>query len=190
MKKLSKFIIALMAVVAIFATVGSTGLAVSAAEPDPEPMTDDQIKEQLAEELKFYFETVGHVNEDGTYVVDDEEHFVQAFSEDADVDQKVLDTYYSEKSGGVSTAALSPRDYALCIVVNSVPFGGVAWELATAVTAEQGFIDAITSLNYSLASDIIVRVGREVLTDAAFKQLTQLNLATSIVSAIWTCSWE
>ncbi|SEJ02335.1 hypothetical protein SAMN04488113_15111 [Alkalibacterium gilvum] len=189
MKKLSKFLLALMAIVAVFATVGSTGLAVSAAEPDDEPITEDQIRDQLAEELKFYFETVGHLDEEGNYVVDNEELFVQQFSKDADVNQDVLDTYYTQQNAAYSTAARgSITEYGTCIIVNSVPFGGVAWELANAVTANQGFIDAVTALNYQVAADLIIEIGRSVLPHAAFKQLTQLNLATSIVAAIWTCS--
>jgi hypothetical protein len=173
-KKISKILIVFIALIAVFSTIGSAGLAVSAAEPDKndDSITDEQLRDELAEELKFYFETVGHIDEEGNYVVDNEELFVQKFSEDAEF---------------TTVARGSIAEYGTCIIVNSVLFGGVAWELANAVTAEQGFIDAVTSLNYSLASDIIIRVGKNVLPKAAFKQLTQLNLATSIVAAIWTC---
>ena len=46
----------------------------------------------------------------------------------------------------------------------------------------------MTALNYQVAADLIIEIGRRVLPQAAFKQRTQLNLATSIVAAIWTCS--
>lgn len=190
MKKTSKILIVFMVLIAVFSTIGSAGLSVSAAELDKndDSITDEQLRDELAEELKFYFETVGHIDEEGNYVVDNEELFVQKFSEDADVDPDVLQAYNNQKDAEFNAAARgSIAEYGTCIIVNSVPFGGVAWELANALTAEQGFIDAITSLNYSLAADIIIRVGKNVLPAAAFKQLTQLNLATSIVAAIWTC---
>ena len=53
MKKLSKFLLALMAIVAVFATVGSTGLAVSAAEPDDEQLLKIRLEISWRKNLNF-----------------------------------------------------------------------------------------------------------------------------------------
>ena len=69
MKKLGKIFALLAAFVFAFLPFGTTGLAVQASESDPietdEVANYEEVKQELAEELEFYFSEVGYVNENG-----------------------------------------------------------------------------------------------------------------------------
>lgn len=193
MKKFPKIIAILTSFVIVFTTFASTGMVASANEGDSNGLDEDtreQIKEELAEDLEFYFDTVGYINEDQEYIITDEEAFIQKIESDFNVD---IDEIDEEAKAVLNTSGVQPAsatDYAICVVVNSLPFGGVAWEIANATSELDGFIDALTALNFQVASDMLMNVAGQYLTDAALEELANISLAANIAASVVSCGLE
>jgi len=187
MKKFPKFITMLITFVITFNIFANAGMSVSAAEETPNEVDEDvreQVKEDLVDELEFYFETVGYVNEDQEYVITDEEAFIQKIESDINID---IDEVEENTSTMQST---NSDNYIICVVVNSIPFGSVAWEIATATSELDGFFAALTALNFQVAADMIIDVASMYLTDTALQELSNISLVANIDTSIVSCGLD
>ena len=87
--------------------------------------------------------------------------------------------FYLEEAGHINYVIPSmTRDltkYATCIVVNSLPFGGVIWDALQGENAMQILINALASKDYDKAVDILLEKAKKTLSSS---QLLKFNVAT------------
>jgi hypothetical protein len=158
------------------------GVNASANTQNNEDISEESVQE-LANELQFYFEEVGYINEDHEYIITDEDAFIQNIQEDINITDLEINT--NDNTTFVQSTGVV--DFGVCVVVNSVPFGGVAWEIANATTELDGFFDALTALNFELASEMMLTTASQYLSDAAFQELSNVSLVANIATSVATC---
>ncbi len=79
----------------------------------------------------------------------------------------------------VPSMARDLTKYATCIVVNSLPFGGVIWDALQGENAMQILINALASKDYDKAVDILLEKAKKTLSSS---QLLKFNVATIAAS--------
>lgn len=107
---MKKFLSGLLALVMLFGVIGPVGAVYAQDNKDTE------VQEALlAEELKFYFEEVGHFNEDNEYIVTNPELLEDRIENGDEVAKDLYDLYLANREiqpyGAVDYGKCIIRDY-------------------------------------------------------------------------------
>ncbi|MDN6194434.1 MAG: hypothetical protein L0I88_05295 [Alkalibacterium sp.] len=115
-----KILLSLAATLIFFSGISSSLTFASEVEDNEQNYTQEEV-EALAKELQFYFEEVGHVDDNGNYHIDNYE-LLKEKAESGDVTAQGLveqinyENQVKENQGYVTTYSL--YDYAGCILAN------------------------------------------------------------------------
>lgn len=171
--KESKFFCLGMTLLMILGIFISTGSAIYADENVNEETRLEEQKKQAVEELKFYLEEAGHIDPTTKQYIPTDFVAIQAKSEipgeEGLAGKFVFDNYV------IPSMTRDLTKYATCIVVNSLPFGGVIWDALQGENAMQILINALASKDYDKAVDILLEKAKKTLSSS---QLLKFNVAT------------
>ncbi|GAB7306682.1 peptidase [Enterococcus gallinarum] len=186
MKKWGKYFSLLGVLLVGLSTFVCAGTSVYAAEETTE--MNQQLKNELVDELTFYFETVGSFDEDGVYHVNDLNAIHERINQNTE--EGIAAKAFYEQIVVPSLQRVNWKKYAGCVVINSLPGGGVAWALGTAASAQSGFIEALKAFNFEKAADILIKIAEKQLGKAAAKELAKVNVVAEIATAAVSCAME
>lgn len=171
--KESKFFCLGMTLLMILGIFISTGSAIYADENVNEETRLEEQKKQAVEELKFYLEEEGHIDPTTKQYIPTDFVAIKAKSEipgeEGLAGKFVFDNYV------IPSMTRDLTKYATCIVVNSLPFGGVIWDALQGENAMQILINALASKDYDKAVDILLEKAKKTLSSS---QLLKFNVAT------------
>ncbi|HCB27819.1 antimicrobial peptide, streptococcin A-M57 family protein [Enterococcus durans] len=171
--KESKFFCLGMTLLMILGIFISTGSAIYADENVNEETRLEEQKKQAVEELKFYLEEEGHIDPTTKQYIPTDFVAIKAKSEipgeEGLAGKFVFDNYV------IPSMTRDLTKYATCIVVNSLPFGGVIWDALQGENAMQILINALASKDYDKAVDILLEKAKKTLSSS---QLLEFNVAT------------
>ncbi|HAZ1233989.1 TPA: peptidase [Enterococcus faecium] len=181
-----KRIIKIFGVLGVFllglSTFVSTGTSVYATE---KVNTDDlEIKNKLVDELTFYFDTVGFLDEHGVYHIKDFGAIRERISQDNEQGRAARVFY--EHIIVPRMEKVDWKRYAGCVAINSLPGGGVAWAIGT----QGDFIEALKAFNFEKAADLLLKIAEKQLGKAAAKELAKVNIVAGIAAAAASCALE
>lgn len=148
MKKLMSFLLAL------FITLGSIGPTVAIASGIEENDKSSEVDE-LASELKFYFEDVGYLDEDGNYYITNS-LLLEERANTGDENAKILLDLYFERQNK------SAKDFAVCIAKD---YFGVYIDLLNGNLFD-AFIGKVKSKAWYEAAKIILKVAGKSVSKA------------------------
>ncbi|OOG23348.1 peptidase [Enterococcus casseliflavus] len=165
-----------------FSVLTGVGTSVYAAEENDE--VNQIIKNELIDELTFYFETVGSFDEKGVYHLKD----FNAIRERANQknEQGEAAKVFYEHIVVPRLQRMDWKRYAGCVAINSLPGGGVAWAIGT----QGNFIEALKAFNFEKAADILIDIAEKQLGKAAAKELAKINIVAGIATAAVSCAME
>ncbi|MBT9718841.1 streptococcin A-M57 [Enterococcus durans] len=171
--KESKFFCLGMTLLMILGIFISTGSAIYADENVNEETRLEEQKKQAVEELKFYLEEAGYIDPTTKQYIPTDFVAIKAKSEipgeEGLAGKFVFDNYV------IPSMTRDLTKYATCIVVNSLPFGGVIWDALQGENAMQILINALASKDYDKAVDILLEKAKKTLSSS---QLLKFNVAT------------
>ncbi|OTO02254.1 streptococcin A-M57 [Enterococcus sp. 5B3_DIV0040] len=171
-----------------FSVFVSAGTSVYAAEKSNEFFDIETQEKQAVESLKFYLEEVGYVDrESHRYVVTD----LEAIQKQAElsgpegiVGRFILDNFV-QTAGGRQKRDL--QKYAACVVMNSLPFGGVVWDILNRENLMQTLINALQGKNYDYAVKILLNAAKKSLSPAQFAKFNAVTIAAGIAINAVSC---
>lgn len=178
--RIASLIMALVTVVGMFSITSSNIYASSIVKNAAEESSTETNLDifSLANELSFYFEKAGTIQEDGSYVVTNIE-LIQRRAENGDVyANKFLEQYMSSKNGYRSMGS-----YAKCVLIGISPVGYLNDVIAAleAFTGK-GFGEAIKSLGSWKTAQIIAKTLGKVGLDASVA-----GIAAQLAISLATC---
>lgn len=171
-----------------FGVLVSAGTSAYAAEKSNEFLDIEAQEKQAVESLKFYLEEVGYVDrESHRYVVTD----LEAIQKQAElsgpegiVGRFILDNFV-QTAGGRQKRDL--QKYAACVVMNSLPFGGVVWDILNRENLMQTLINALQGKNYDYAVKILLNAAEKSLSPAQFAKFNAVTIAAGIAINAISC---
>lgn len=179
-----KIFISIISALMLISVIGPSVNAIATEEPTEDITVEnneqyESKKDDLENELQYFFEEIGYINENGQYVITD----IEAFEKETNTAVKVSS---STNNTGFQTA--NAGEYVTCVIVNSIPLGGAVWELADAASQHEGLINALQSLNFEVASELILSIGRDTLSEAAFQELSNISIVANLATSIGSCA--
>lgn len=162
----------------------------ASAVEEGEVSSEQELDTFISSELEFYFGTAGYLDEQGNYVVTD----IQAIEERMLISGRVGESakeFYEHiiiPNQKPVAYAFNWKEYASCVVINTIPGGSVAWEIGKAASASDAFINALSAHNWSKAGSILEDIARKKLSKAAFKQFAKINFVVGIASSAVSCA--
>ncbi|MCO5478380.1 streptococcin A-M57 [Enterococcus gallinarum] len=157
-----------------FSVLTGVGTSVYAAET---VKSESELKEEAVASLKFYLEDAGYIDQKtNKYVVTDFTAIkakANLSGPDGEAGKFILENFV------VPNMTRSIPKYAACVVINSLPFGGIIWDGLQGESTMQTFINALQSQNYDLAVDLLTDVAKKTLSP---KQFAKFNVATVAAS--------
>lgn len=170
---------------------------------DSVDFNEEAESEFLASELEFYFSQAGRFTEDGGYEVTDIVAIEQRMQSAGREGQAAREFYESIISPTLAAAPSTSnysegnmmaargfdwKKYASCVVISTIPGGSIAWEIGTAATKSQAFLNAVKAYNWSKASDILLSIAKKKLSKSAFKQFAKMNFVVGLASSAVSCA--
>lgn len=188
MSKIVKFFSLFGVLLIGFSVLVGAGTSAYAAEKSNEFLDIEAQEKQAVESLKFYLEEVGYVDrESHRYVVTD----LEAIQKQAElsgpegiVGRFILDNFV-QKAGGRQKRDL--QKYAACVVMNSLPFGGVVWDILNRENLMQTLINALQGKNYDYAVKILLNAAKKSLSPAQFAKFNAVTIAAGIAINAVSC---
>lgn len=187
MKKITKKItVALMSFLLLLPTFIGIPQSVSAQEEKNDiPQTEEKVtfteseKQQIKEEIEFYFTEVGYINEDGKYIVTNPEALAHEFEKHG------IEFSMTQNA----TVFRSVPQYVFCVVANSLPFPftGTAYELGMALANSNDFRRALMQGSVDSATEILMSYASDMLTGSMLRELKNFSLVTNIAVALVSC---
>lgn len=173
--KLIKVSMVFIMIFGLLFSVGNSIYASETATRQTAVLSEQEQTEQAIESLKFYLEEAGHVDlATNRYVITDF-YALKARAElpgDIGLEGKFIFENYVLPSMTRDLGA-----YAACVVINSVPFGGIIWDALQGRNMIELLTNALVSQNYGEAVNIIKGIAKSVLKPS---QLAKFNVAVVV----------
>ncbi|MFN6685968.1 streptococcin A-M57, partial [Enterococcus gallinarum] len=164
------------------------GTSVYAAEKVNEVPDIETQRQQAVESLQFYLEEAGYVDtETHQYIVTDLEAIQKKAALDGSegIAGKFILENFVQPTGKRQKRDL--QKYAACVVMNSLPFGGVVWDILNRENLMQTLINALQGKNYDYAVKILLDVAKRSLTPAQFAKFNAATIAAGIAINAISC---
>lgn len=175
-----------MSFILIFPSLAATSQNVAAQGITEDPVEfNDTAKQQIKEDIEFYFSEVGYINENREYIVTDAE----ALNQHLNSYGLELNVPSENQSELIATANSLPQ-YGLCVVANALPFPftGTAYELGVALVNDDNFINALMQGSADLASEILMNYATTILPANMLSELTNFGIITNAAFALVSCA--
>lgn len=173
----SKFFCLAMALLMALGMFISAGTSVYASENVNEVPDIETQKKQAVDSLKFYLEEAGYIDSETHQYVATDIEAIQAKASlpgsEGLAGKFILENFVQTRQ------KRDLQKYAACVVINSLPFGGVVWDVLQGENAMQTLINALQGKNYDLAVDILLNIAKKSLTPSQF---AKFNVATIVAS--------
>ena len=175
MNKLKKIIIPLIVILTLVGVLAPAATTVSANTQSTTEHSREDV-EELAEALQFYFDDIGHINNEGEYEVINPSLLQERAANGSVADQQLLEMYLAKhaQSRGVV-------DYGACVITD---YFGVYVDLLTGDLLD-AFIGHLQSEAWKAAAGILLDViGETGVTPSA------IVTAAQVASAAYSCRDE
>lgn len=181
----SKFFCLAMALLMAVGMFISAGTSVYASEKVNEVPDIETQEKQAVDSLKFYLEEAGYIDsETHQYVATN----IEAIQAKADLPgaEGIAGKFILENFV-LTCQNRNIQKYAACVVMNSLPFGGVVWDILNRENMMQTLINALQGKNYDYAVKILLNIAKNNLNPAQFAKFNAVTIAASIAINAVSC---
>lgn len=164
----------------------SEGLANDLDNEIQEPViNEEEMKEQAISNLKFYLEDAGYIDPiTHQYIPTD----ILALREKAQLSgAEGQSGQFIYENFVLPYLEDNLQKYAVCVVMNSLPFGGIVWDALEGNNAVQILINALQGANYDKAVDLLIDIAKKTLTPSQFAKFNVVTIAASVAINAVSC---
>ncbi|MFC0362815.1 streptococcin A-M57 [Enterococcus canintestini] len=186
---LKKIVIAFVATLFASASFVFAGSSVYASESNNDAqeaiLSEQEMKEQAVQSLKFYLEDAGYIDPvTHQYIPTD----LAALKEKAELPgAEGQSGKFIYENFVIPALGDDLQKYAACVVINSLPFGGVIWDILEGENIMQTLINYLQGANYDKAVDILLDIAKESLTPSQFAKFNVITIAASVAINAVSC---
>ncbi len=150
----------------------------------PNPYSQEQV-DKIANTLKFYLEDVGYFDtQKGKYIVKDFASLREKAVTESEEQEFARIVFYNYAMAGMNKDLVK---YAYCVAINSLPFGGIIWDVMQRENVVQTFINALKSKNYNMAVKLLLDKARKTISSKDFAKLNAISIVGSIALNAISC---
>ena len=139
----------------------------------PDPYSQEQV-DKIANTLKFYLEDVGYFDtQKGKYIVKDFATLRARAVTESEEQEFARIVFYNYAMAGMNKDLVK---YAYCVAINSLPFGGIIWDVMQRENVVKTFINALQSRNYTKAVTLLLDKAKKTISPKDFSFYFHFNL--------------
>lgn len=181
----SKFFCLAMALLMALGMFISAGTSVYASENVNEVPDIETQKKQAVDSLKFYLEEAGYIDSETHQYVATDIEAIQAKASlpgsEGLAGKFILENFVQTRQ------KRDLQKYAACVVMNSLPFGGIVWDILNRENMMQTLINALQGKNYDYVVEILLNVARNNLNATQFAKFNAVTIAAGIAINAVSC---
>lgn len=150
----------------------------------PDPYSQEQV-DKIANTLKFYLEDVGYFDtQKGKYIVKDFATLRARAVTESEEQEFARIVFYNYAMSGMNKDLVK---YAYCVAINSLPFGGIIWDVMQRENVVKTFINALQSRNYTKAVTLLLDKAKKTISPKDFAKLNAITIVGSIALNAVSC---